>query len=98
VWGFDLVRPLKKALRGFMHLCVTVDKFTKWIEARPIEKSRTQEVVQFFNDIIHHFRVPNLIITDKGTQITGKNSSISTMNSTFKWTGPLSPIQRPIGR
>ena len=33
VWGLDLVRPLKKAPEGYTHLLITVDKFTKWIEA-----------------------------------------------------------------
>ena len=33
VWGLDLVGPFKKALGGFTHLLVTIDKFTKWIEA-----------------------------------------------------------------
>jgi hypothetical protein len=28
--------------------------------------------VAFFTNIIHHFRVPNSIITDNGTQFTGK--------------------------
>jgi hypothetical protein len=31
-----LVRPFKKAARGFIHLLVVVDKFTKWIDAGPI--------------------------------------------------------------
>jgi hypothetical protein len=31
--GSDLVRPLQKALGGFTHLLVTIDKFSKWIEA-----------------------------------------------------------------
>ena len=33
VWGHDLVGPLKRALDGYTHLLVTVDKFTKWVEA-----------------------------------------------------------------
>jgi hypothetical protein len=33
IWGLDLVRPLKKAPRGYTHLLVVVDKFSKWIEA-----------------------------------------------------------------
>ena len=34
--GLDMVGPLKKGLGGFTHLLVAVDKFTKWIEAKPI--------------------------------------------------------------
>jgi hypothetical protein len=35
VWGLDLVGPLQKALEGFSHLLVAIDKFSKWIEVRP---------------------------------------------------------------
>jgi hypothetical protein len=31
-----LVRPFKKVPKGFIHLLVAVDKFTKWIDAKPI--------------------------------------------------------------
>jgi hypothetical protein len=36
VWGLDMVGPLKTASSGFTHLLVAVDKFTKWVEAKPI--------------------------------------------------------------
>ena len=72
VWGLDLVGPLKKVPRGYTHLLVTIDKFTKWIEARTISVIKSEQVVMFFLDIIHHFGVPNSIITDNGTQFTGK--------------------------
>jgi hypothetical protein len=64
VWGLDLVGPLQKAPRGFTHLLVAVDKFSKWIEARPIAQIKSEQAVLFFTDIIHRFRVPNCVITD----------------------------------
>ena len=67
-----MVGPLKKGLGGFNHLLVAVDKFTKWIEAKPIINIRSEEVVKFFLDIIYRFGVPNCIITDHGTNFTGK--------------------------
>ena len=72
VWGLDLVGPLKKVPEGFTHLLVTIDKFTKWIEARPISMIKSEQAVLFFFDIIHRFEVPNSIIIDNGTQFTGK--------------------------
>jgi transposase InsO family protein len=51
---------------------VAVDKFSKWIEARRIVNVRSEEVVSFFTDIIYRFGIPNTIITDNGTQFTGK--------------------------
>jgi hypothetical protein len=47
VWGLDLLRAFKKALRGLTDLLVTVDKFTKWIEARPLAKIGSKQVVNF---------------------------------------------------
>ena len=67
VWGLDLVGPLKKAPWGYTHLLVTVDKFMKWIEARPIPMINSEQAVLFFLRIIHRFGVPNSIITDNGT-------------------------------
>jgi transposase InsO family protein len=72
VWGLDLVGPLQKAPRGFKHLLVAIDKFSKWIEVRPLTSIRSEQVVAFFTNIIHRFWVPNSIITDNGTQFTGK--------------------------
>ena len=67
-----MVGPLKKAPGGFTHLLVAVDKFTKWIEAKPITNIHSEEAVKFFLDIIYRFGVPNCIITDHGTNFTGK--------------------------
>ena len=67
VWGLNLVGPLKKALGGFTHLLVTIDKFTKWIEARLISTIKFEQAVLFFLDVIHRFGVPNSIIIDNGT-------------------------------
>jgi ribonuclease HI len=72
VWGLDLVGPLQKALEGFSHLLVAIDKFSKWIEVRPLTSIRSEQAVAFFTNIIHRFGVPNSIITDNGTQFTGK--------------------------
>ena len=36
VWGLDLVGPLQKAPGGYTHLLVAIDKFSKWIEVRPL--------------------------------------------------------------
>ena len=67
-----MVGPLKKAPGGFTHLLVAVDKFTKWIEAKPITNICSEEAIKFFLDIIYWFGVPNCIITDHRTNFTGK--------------------------
>jgi ribonuclease HI len=72
VWGLDLVEPLQKAPGGFSHLLVAVDKISKWIEVWPLTSIRSEQAVAFFTNILHRFGVPNSIITDNGTQFTGK--------------------------
>jgi transposase InsO family protein len=63
---------LRKAPGGYTHLLVAVDKFSKWIEARPLTMIRVEQAVSFFTDIIHRFGVPNSIINDNESQFTGK--------------------------
>jgi hypothetical protein len=64
VWGLDIVGPLRKVPGGYTHLLVTIEKFSKWVEVRPITNLRAEQAVSFFTDIIHRFEVPNSIITD----------------------------------
>jgi hypothetical protein len=61
-----------QAPEGYTHLLVTIDKFSKWIEARPITMIKSEQAMLFFHNIIHRFRVLNSIITDYGTQFIGK--------------------------
>jgi hypothetical protein len=51
---------------------VAIDKFSKWVEVRPITNLKAEQVVTFFTDIIYRFGVPNSIITDNGSQFTGR--------------------------
>jgi hypothetical protein len=46
---------LRKAPRGYTHLLVAIDKFSKWVEVRPITNLRGEQAVTFFTDIIYRF-------------------------------------------
>jgi hypothetical protein len=50
---------------------VAVDKFTNWIEVRPVAKVTSEEAAKFMQDVAHRFDVPNRIITDLRTAFTG---------------------------
>jgi transposase InsO family protein len=65
-----MVGPFKTAPEGSTHLLVAVDKFTKWIEAKPIKKLDGSSTIKFFNEIITRYGVPHSIITDNGTNFT----------------------------
>nr|XP_020155691.2 uncharacterized protein LOC109741024 [Aegilops tauschii subsp. strangulata] len=62
-----MVGPLKTARGGMSHLLVVVDKFTKWIKARPIKKLDGPTVVRFLKDIVVCYDIPHNIITDNDT-------------------------------
>jgi hypothetical protein len=71
MWGLDAVGLFCTTPGGYKHILVAVDKFTKWIEVRPVAKVTSEEAVKFIRDIKHHFGVPNRIITDLGKAFTG---------------------------
>jgi hypothetical protein len=66
-----MIGPFKPAPGNFKFVFVLVDKFSKWIEYMPLVKATSEMAVEFLNQIIHRFGIPNSIITDLGTKITG---------------------------
>jgi ribonuclease HI len=69
-WGLDMIGPFKKAQGGHTHVLVAIDKFTKWIEFKPIASLTSAKAVEFIQDIIFRFGIPNSIITDLGSNFT----------------------------
>jgi hypothetical protein len=65
-----MIGPFKKAQGGYTHVLVAIDKFTKWIEFKPIASLTSAKAVEFIQDIIFRFRIPNSIITDLGSNFT----------------------------
>ena len=70
VWGLDMVGPFRTARGGMTHLLVMIDKFTKWIEAKPIKKLDGSTAVTFLKEIIVRFGYPHSIITDNGSNFS----------------------------
>jgi hypothetical protein len=64
-----MVGLLKTAPSGFTHLLVAVDKFMKWVEAKPIRKLDGRTTLKFVKDIMVRFGIPHSIITDNGTNL-----------------------------
>jgi hypothetical protein len=67
-----MVGPLPTAPGGFTHILVVVDKFTKWVEVKPIKKISSDRAVEFISEILHRFGFPNTIITDLGSNFTSQ--------------------------
>ena len=66
-----MIRSFKPAPGGFRYVYVAIDKFSKWIEYKPLVSATAKKVVELFEDIIHRFGLPNSIITDLETTFTG---------------------------
>jgi hypothetical protein len=60
IWGIDIVGILPRAPGGFRFLFVTIDTFTKWMEAMPVVKYRVRSSSQVAE---HHILVQH---TQKG--------------------------------
>ena len=71
IWGLDLVGCLKIVVGGFNHIFVAIGKFTKWIEVKPVTATTAAKTTEFIEEISHRFGVPNQIITDLSTSLTG---------------------------
>jgi hypothetical protein len=71
MWGLDAIGPFCTTPGDYKYILVAVDKFTKWIEVRPVAKVTSEKATKFIKDIIHRFGVPNRIITDLGKAFTG---------------------------
>ena len=65
-----MVGPLKGGSHKKKYLLVMVDKFTKWIEAKPVKTAKAGPVIDFISGVVHRYGVPHSIITDNGSNFT----------------------------
>ena len=65
-----MVGPHKGGTHKKKYLLVMVDKFTKWIEAKPVKMAESGPVIDFISGVVHRYGVPHSIITDNGTNFT----------------------------
>ena len=93
-----MIGPLKPAPGGFRYIYVAIDKFSKWIEYKPLVSATAKKAVELFEDIIHIFSLPNSIITDLETTFIGITSRTSTkIGASPLNTSPL-PTREPMAR
>jgi hypothetical protein len=66
-WGLDMIGPLPTVPGGFNRVLVAIDKFTKWIEVKPITCPKADKVLNFLDELVHRYELPYRIITDLGS-------------------------------
>jgi hypothetical protein len=91
MWGLNAVGPFHTALGGYKHILVAVDKFTKWIEVRPVAKVTLEKTVKFIGGIKYRFGVSNRIITDLAKLLLAQSSGTSARITLSTSTTPRSP-------
>jgi hypothetical protein len=72
-WGIDIVGPFPKSKGQAQFIVVAIDYVTKWVEAKPLARIREKEMVEFFMEhIVFRFGIPQVVVTDNGTQFVGE--------------------------
>ncbi|XP_070025267.1 uncharacterized protein [Nicotiana sylvestris] len=70
-WGMDIIGPIEpKASNGHRFILVSIDYFTKWVEAVTLKAITKKAVVDFVHsNIICRFGIPMTIITDNAANL-----------------------------
>jgi len=69
IWETDLIGELPIGCGGEKYAIVTVDYFTKWVEAKPLTKVSSAKVINFLiRNMLCRYGVPQKIISDNGLQ------------------------------
>jgi hypothetical protein len=68
-WGIDLIGQINPpSSKGHKFVLLATDYFTKWVEAIPLKKVTSENMVEFVKEhIIYRFGIPQTITTDQGT-------------------------------
>lgn len=66
----DHLGPFVRSKRGYSYLLVVVDSFTKFVFIKPVRNTNTQNVIRTLDDIFYTFRMPDRLISDRGSCFT----------------------------
>jgi transposase-like protein len=72
VWGMDAVGKFPRSAGGYEYLLVAIDKFTKWVEVKPVRALTALAAIKFIRGIVCQFGMRNRIIIDLGSQFTSE--------------------------
>jgi hypothetical protein len=50
-----MIGPFKLALGGYRWVYIIIDKFSKWIEYKPLVSGNTKKAAELLDKIIHRF-------------------------------------------
>jgi hypothetical protein len=62
-----MIGPLPTVPGGFNRVLVAIDKFTKWIEVKPVTCPKADRVLDFLDELVRRYGLPHRIIIDLGS-------------------------------
>ena len=71
-WAIDPINQIyPPASKGHKFILVPTNYFTKWVEAIPLKKVTSANMIDFVKEhIVYRFGIPQTITTDQGTMFT----------------------------
>nr|GEX91603.1 reverse transcriptase domain-containing protein [Tanacetum cinerariifolium] len=92
VWGIDFMGPFSSS-RGNRYILVTVDYFSKWVEAKALPTNDARVVVKFLKSLFARVGTPRAIISDHGTHFC--NDKFAKVMSKYGVTHRLATAYHP---
>lgn len=99
--NIDLIGPLPRSVRGNRYLVVMQDRFTKWVQCRPIRSPTARAASQaLYEEVIARFGCPQTVISDNGTHFTGTafKDLLEELHITHRRTPPYTPQANAVER
>jgi hypothetical protein len=99
-----MIGPIRTAPGGFNRVLVAIDKFTKWIEVKPVTFPKADRVIDFLDKLVHRYRLPYRIITNLGSNFnshhfwnTARTAGSISSTSQLAIHGPTDNSSVPMG-
>lgn len=92
----DIVGPLPRSKKGNSYIVVMQDRFTKWVECRPLRKATAKTVYSaLYEQVILKYGCPKIVISDNGVQFDSRlfKNSLRELNIAHRFTPPYTPQQ-----
>lgn len=70
MWEIDILGPFPIAMGQSKFVVVSIDYFTKWIDAKTVTTITEQKIQKFFwESMVCRYGIPRVLITDNGKKI-----------------------------
>lgn len=101
VVSVDLVGPLPRSKKGNTVVLVMQEKFSKWIELKPLRQATAPAVAKAFRErVVMRFGCPRQVITDYGKQFESREFTalLREYDIDHRKTQPYTPQCNPVER